>query len=371
MENNEFADTLNDKEILPKKNSKTKILVIIFSLIALIIITGIILLIIFGSKTKDKEKDKENNKYLGEIICVYNIEKENINQTIFGEKYKKESEFDILLDNKTIEFKKEYSFDTKGNHTIKISLNETINMDYMFTNIQNLISVEMINIEDNNNINKISSMKSTFENCINLKYFKNINLLENSKIKSIKKAFKNTGLTEIHLTLDISNLNDMTYLFDSSSLLESIILTNKNKYNYDSNESLINMSYIFSNCSSLNLIDLSSFDSSHVIDMSHSFENCNYLGDLDLSNLNTSLVTDMSYMFHSCSFLYNLIINFDTKNAIYMNNMFDGCENLIEVNLDSFDTSNVINMSSLFNKCQSLLNISLQNFNTKKVKDMS
>ena len=89
MENNEFADTLNDKEILPKKNSKTKILVIIFSLIALIIITGIILLIIFGSKTKDKEKDKENNKYLGEIICVYNIEKENIKQTIFGEKYKK------------------------------------------------------------------------------------------------------------------------------------------------------------------------------------------------------------------------------------------------------------------------------------------
>ena len=106
----------------------------------------------------------------------------------------------------------------------------------------------------------------------------------------MQKAFKNTGLREINLSLDISYITDMTYLFASSPLLESIVLSNSNKYGFNNNESLINISYIFSNCSSLSNIDLSSFDSSHVIDMSHSFENCIYLGELDLSKLNTSLV---------------------------------------------------------------------------------
>ena len=376
MESNEFSDTLNEKEFLPKNNSKTKYLVIIFSIIALLIIAGIILLIYFGSKNtkggNEDENENNNKTYIGEIICTYNIEKENTEIKIFGDKFENITKFDLLLDNnKNISFQKEYLFDKKGEHTIKIILYEKINMDYMFTNIDNLISIELKNNEENNANDKITSMISTFENCINLKNFKNIHLLENSKISSMQKAFKNTGLREINLSLDISYITDMTYLFASSPLLESIVLSNSNKYGFNNNESLINISYIFSNCSSLSNIDLSSFDSSHVIDMSHSFENCIYLGELDLSKLNTSLVKDMSYMFFSCSFLYNLIINFNTKNVVYMNNMFDGCENLIEINSASFDTSQVLNMSCLFKNCQSLMKISLQNFNTKKVKDMS
>ena len=178
MESNEFSDTLNEKEFLPKNNSKTKYLVIIFSIIALLIIAGIILLIYFGSKNtkggnEDENENNNNKTYIGEIICTYNIEKENTEIKIFGDKFENITKFDLLLDNdKNISFQKEYLFDKKGEHTIKIILYEKINMDYMFTNIDNLISVEMKNNDENNSSDKITSMISTFENCINLKNFK-------------------------------------------------------------------------------------------------------------------------------------------------------------------------------------------------------
>ena len=58
-----------------------------------------------------------------------------------------------------------------------------------------------------------------------------------------------------------------------------------------------NMSGLFSGCSSLKTIDLSSFDTSNVEDMSYMFRQCESLRSLDLSNFDTSSVYDMSYMF--------------------------------------------------------------------------
>ena len=54
---------------------------------------------------------------------------------------------------------------------------------------------------------------------------------------------------------------------------------------------------MFSGCSSLASLDLSSLDTSNVTSMSFMFDGCSSLASLDLSGLDTSKVTRMSSMF--------------------------------------------------------------------------
>ena len=59
------------------------------------------------------------------------------------------------------------------------------------------------------------------------------------------------------------------------------------------------------------------------------FNGCNNIISLNLSNFNTQNVTDMSYMFYCCSSLSYLdLSNFNTQNVTYMSSMFDGCISL-------------------------------------------
>ena len=88
---------------------------------------------------------------------------------------------------------------------------------------------------------------------------------------------------------------------------------------------------MFSDCSKLTNLDLSSFDTSQVTNMSSMFRKCSALTNLDLSKFDTSKVTNMSYMFTECSALTNLDLSkFDTSQVTPMNNfnMFDGCNQL-------------------------------------------
>ena len=124
--------------------------------------------------------------------------------------------------------------------------------------------------------------------------------------------------------------------------------------------------------SSLENLDLSSFNTSNVISMDSMFSYCLSLTSLDLSSFNTLNVTNMSSMFQSCSNLINLdLSSFNTSNVTDMYAMFDNCSSLISLNLSSFNTLNVTNMSSMFRNCSSLTNVNLSSFNTSNVTEMS
>ena len=52
----------------------------------------------------------------------------------------------IIIDEEEINIKssiKEYKFSKNGNHTIKFSLSDSLNMDYMFKDSINLVSLQM------------------------------------------------------------------------------------------------------------------------------------------------------------------------------------------------------------------------------------
>ena len=59
---------------------------------------------------------------------------------------------------------------------------------------------------------------------------------------------------------------------------------------------LVDTSYMFNKCSSLESIDLSLFNTTNVTNMSIMFYHCSSLESIDLSSFNTTNVKDMSYM---------------------------------------------------------------------------
>ena len=61
---------------------------------------------------------------------------------------------------------------------------------------------------------------------------------------------------------------------------------------------------MFLNCSSLESIDVSTWDVGNVEDMNGMFEDCVFLKTIDVSNWNVSNVENIDYMFYGCKFKY-------------------------------------------------------------------
>ena len=122
---------------------------------------------------------------------------------------------------------------------------------------------------------------------------------------------------------------------------------------------------MFSGCSSLTSLDLSSFDTSSVEDMAFLFSGCTGLTRLNISSFSTSSAEDISYMFADCSGLTRLnLSNFNTSNVTDMAALFSGCSGLTSLNLRNFDTSNVTDMAYMFYKCSKLTDLDISSFVT-------
>ena len=98
--------------------------------------------------------------------------------------------------------------------------------------------------------------------------------------------------------------------------------------------------------------------------MSQMFEECENLVDVDLSNFISSQVTSLNSAFSHCYSLENInFANFKSSNIITMYATFESCEELTGLDLSSFDdTSNLKSMNSLFKNCFKLSFINLKNF---------
>lgn len=90
------------------------------------------------------------------------------------------------------------------------------------------------------------------------------------------------------------------------------------------------------------------------------FYNCSSLENLDLSSFNTAKLEYMDEMFNGCTSLKTVKLNgpnFNTSNVKKMNIMFAYCTSLTIVDLSGFDTQNVTDMSAMFQGCESLESI--------------
>ena len=132
-----------------------------------------------------------------------------------------------------------------------------------------------------------------------------------------------------------------------------------------------NMYGMFTSCSSLTSLDVSSFDTSAVTNMTSMFASCSSLTSLDVSSFDTSAVTKMNSMFIFCSSLTSLdLSSFNTSAATNINSMFTSCSSLTSLDVSSFDTSAVTDMRDMFWLCSSLKSLDVSSFDTSAVTKM-
>ena len=100
-----------------------------------------------------------------------------------------------------------------------------------------------------------------------------------------------------------------------------------------------------------------------ITSLSGLFSGSKTLKSVDLSGLNVNTINNYDSLFEGCSSLETVNFPKGSENVISMNNMFDGRENIKEVNLTSFNVSETTKMSNIFSGCNNLQNIDISSFN--------
>lgn len=177
------------------------------------------------------------------------------------------------------------------------------------------------------------------------------------------------GLTKIeHLDyLNTSEVENMGSMFSNCTSLETLDLSSFNT------EKVTNMSEMFVGSTNLRTINLpKGFIGSNVTDLNGMFRGCASLTELDLSGSNAEKVKDMCKMFYGCVALSNLNLSgFKTRSVTDMRYLFSSCQSLESLDLSGFNTENVTSMESMFSQCSSLRSLDLSSFNTSKVIGMN
>lgn len=240
----------------------------------------------------------------------------------------------------------------------------------MFAYLMNLdITKEFTNKLDTSNVADFSGMfalcKSVnidfdnfdISNAVSLAGF-SLSLEEGSVLYDVSKIKFGTKLKNISaffMAQDLSGL-DLDYL-------SSIIQNNK----------ITDLTYLFSSCD-VSMLDLSKLNLSNVTNCSGMFAGSAF-NESTILNLNTESVEDMSFMFSGCTSLKSLdISSFSSASLINMTEMFRGCENLVSLQFGAnFTASKVEKMNNLFSTndtmdamtpgCKSLQTLDLSNFN--------
>lgn len=192
-----------------------------------------------------------------------------------------------------------------------------------------------------------------------------LDYLNTSDVDDMRLMFSSCTSLE---TLDLSSFNtekvtNMVTMFENSKHLRSLKLPKG-----FIGSSVTNLNATFRGCESLTELDLSGSNSENVKDMKEIFYGCKALSKLVLTDFKTEQVTTMESMFCFCSTLETLdVSSFNTENVTTMLGMFNNCSSLRSLNLPGFNTANVTQMSSMFQKCSSLRSLDLSSFTLRKV----
>lgn len=195
-----------------------------------------------------------------------------------------------------------------------------------------------------------------------------LDYLNTSDVEDMHSMFSNCTSLE---TLDLSSFNTkkvkyMYTMFNGATNLRSIKLPKGFIAS-----SVTDLDATFKGCESLTELDLSGSNSENVKDMKEMFYGCKALSKLVLTDFKTEQVTTMQSMFFFCSTLETLdVSSFNTENVTTMLGMFNNCSSLRSLDLPGFNTANVTQMSSMFKKCSSLRSLDLSSFDTRKVTEM-
>ena len=131
---------------------------------------------------------------------------------------------------------------------------------------------------------------------------------------------------------------------------------------------VLNMTYLFRDCTSLATLDASGWNTAAVTTMDFMFFHCSALTALDVSGFNTASVTTMHNMFNDCSTLTALDVSgFNTAIVNSMRNMFYLCSGITTLDVTGFNTSSVTTMEGMFYQATGLTDVAIDGFNIANV----
>ena len=232
---------------------------------------------------------------------------------------------------------------TDLNLTGKLDTSHVTDMSYMFSSMYdrngNGLKFNSINLGDKFDTKNVINMKGMFSGA--------------------------RDLTTLNLgdKFDTSNVTDMSDMFNSAGTLETLDLGDK----FDtSNVTDMGSMFSYAGWEALKTLNLGDkFDTSNVTNMESMFEGIELensaLVDL-VSKFDTGKVQIMRYMFsytHLTDFTFGE--KFTAENCLELDNMFEDCTSLKEINFRNFRLREDASIYNMFGGCENLSNNSLNN----------
>lgn len=144
-------------------------------------------------------------------------------------------------------------------------------------------------------------------------------------------------------------------LFAECTSVKKFIFTEKTAKGFANTTSFFGM---FTDCTSLESIDCSNWDTSKVSDFRGMFYGCSSLKSVNASGLNTSSATDLGLMFYGCQALTAVdLANWKVQNVTNLSGMFYNCKALADVDLSGWNMLSANNVSDMFYGCYGLVNM--------------
>ena len=259
-------------------------------------------------------------------------------------------------------------FKKKSLKIIKYNKNVQTRLDITIDDFKEISQTKIIVIPCENKFGK-------FINIFNKKLEKYYHIYFNDNKEEIKRYYltKNDNVTKIKIIIEYQ-VESLSGLFFNCSCIQSIdfIKSHGNNINnikcmfascrslkkinfYFKSKNLYDMSYIFSECSLLEELNISKFDTDKFIKFEQIFYKCPNLKILTISNFNNNSLTDIKPLFSECGSLEKLnITNFNINNVIDLSFMFNKFSSLKEIYISNFNANNVAKMNNMFNECFSL-----------------
>ena len=148
----------------------------------------------------------------------------------------------------------------------------------------------------------------------------------------------------------LMNLNQIKLSIKGQGTGKVINSITPNSIIYDDSEKTFSSSQINLNYDT-NIIILKY--SSSVTSCTSMFQGCNQITEIDLTDFDSSQVQNINYMFDGCTSLKTIKFgNFKTSKLDIMEYVFQNCEQLESLDLSSFDTSEVTDFHYMFSGCK-------------------
>ena len=234
---------------------------------------------------------------------------------------------------------------------------EVTTMEFMFFNC---ISLTNVKFGDNFTIEKVKNIERIFQNCYNIENI-DMSKFKSNELVDMGYMFKNCyKLKNIKFGPEFTTekVETMYALFKNCTSLKKVDLSK-----FKSN-SLLDMSYMFSDCHNLESYNFSpEFTGEKVITMTHLFENCISLTSIDFSNFISGDLVDLTYVFLGCTRLKKVKFGeeFTARKVDNMYEMFRGCLSLTSVDLSKFHPKVLLETANMFYDCVSLVQVKFHN----------